>query len=63
MCIRDRLYSEDSGTEAAFELYDLDNDPGESVDLAAKNAKLVERATEIMRSSRSRSFIDAWNFD
>tara|TARA_B100001248_G_C27119294_1_gene334988 strand:+ start:89 stop:457 length:369 start_codon:yes stop_codon:yes gene_type:complete len=58
-----RLYSEDSGTEAAFELYDLDNDPGESVDLAAKNATLVERATEIMKTSRSRSFIDAWNFD
>ena len=58
-----RLYSENSGTEAAFELYDLDNDPGESVDLAAKNATLVERATEIMKSSRSRSFIDAWNFD
>ena len=58
-----RLHSESAGTETSFELYDLDNDPGESVNLAAKNAKLVERATEIMRSSRSRSFIDAWNFD
>ena len=58
-----RLYSGSSGTETAFELYDLDNDPEESVNLAAKNAKLVERATEIMKNSRSRSFIDAWNFD
>ena len=58
-----RVYSESSDTEPAIELYDLDNDPGESVDLAANNQILVERAREIMNSSRSRSFIDAWNFD
>ena len=58
-----RLYNESSDTKAVLELYDLDNDPGESMDLAAKNAKLVEWATKIMDSSRSRSFIDAWNFD
>ena len=58
-----RLYSQSSDTEPAIQLYDLDNDPGESIDLAEKSATLVEQAREIMNSSRSRSFIDAWNFD
>tara|TARA_B100001059_G_scaffold225774_1_gene253353 strand:+ start:184 stop:1731 length:1548 start_codon:yes stop_codon:yes gene_type:complete len=58
-----RLYSQSSDTEPAIELYDLDNDPGESIDLAAKSTTLVERAREIMNSSRSRSFIETWNFD
>lgn len=58
-----RVYSAGSSSEPAIELYDMDNDSGESLDLAPGNPRLVEQVREIMNDSRSRSFIDAWNFD
>jgi arylsulfatase A-like enzyme len=41
--------------DAAVELYDLDNDPGEERDVAKEQAALVTRASELFKSARADS--------
>ena len=41
--------------DAAVEIYDLENDPGEEKDLAAERADMVKRAKELFESERTES--------
>jgi len=56
-----KVYQGDSNPP--IELYDMDNDPYETNNIANGNSLLVAKAQELMNDSRSRSFIDVWNFD
>jgi arylsulfatase A len=47
---------------APVQLYDLANDPDESIDLAGKHADLVERLTKLMKTARTPAILPAWNF-
>ena len=40
-------------TDAAIELYDLENDPGETENLAGKNPKILAKINKIMKSART----------
>ena len=51
------------GTEAAVELYDLEKDPAESINLAAVHPKVVDRMLEMMQKSRITSPVEGWNFE
>ncbi|MGL6074704.1 MAG: arylsulfatase [Fimbriiglobus sp.] len=42
-----------NGPSAAIELYDLKNDVGEKIDLAAKNPELVAKATKLLAEART----------
>ncbi|MEN8248650.1 MAG: arylsulfatase [Bacteroidota bacterium] len=41
--------------DAAIELYDLENDPGESIDLAGEQPEIVAKMVDLMKSSRTES--------
>ena len=43
-------------------MFDLDSDPYETTNVSETYPELM-RAKQIMAQSRTRSFIDAWNFD
>ena len=48
--------------DAQIELYDLESDPTESKDVAAKYPGVVARMNEIMRESRTVAAVPDWNF-
>ena len=48
--------------DAQIELYDLESDPTESTDVAAKYPGGVARMNEIMRESRTVAAVPDWNF-
>lgn len=47
--------------QAPLELYDLDADPNETRDRASEHPEIVARMTEIMRSARTPSPVEAFN--
>lgn len=48
---------------SAIELYDLEADPGETTDVAARHPEEAARLTRIMVEQRRRSTIKEWNFE
>ena len=50
-----------SSVDAPIELYDLANDPGETVDVSTDHPDIVERIIEVM-AGRTESEIPGWNF-
>ena len=58
-----RVYNAVTGLNPMVELFDLDSDPYETTNVAGMHPDLITRAQLIMDQSRTRSFIDAWNFD
>lgn len=58
-----RIYNERTGLNPEIELFDLDSDPYETTNVSETYPELIMRAKQIMAQSRTRSFIDAWNFD
>ena len=58
-----RIYDQRTGLNPDFELFNLDSDPYETTNVSATFPDLIRRAKQIMEQSRTRSFIDAWNFD
>jgi len=46
----------------AFELYDLDADPGETTDVAGAHPDVVRRISTLMRESHSPAALAEWNF-
>jgi len=58
-----RVYTTDNRSNPPVELFNLATDLGEQVDLASQHPALVERALNLMQTSRTRSRIDDWNFD
>jgi arylsulfatase A-like enzyme len=48
--------------DAPVELYDLDADPRETTDVSASNPGVVRQIEDLMRTSRTRSHLPAWNF-
>lgn len=57
-----RVYS-NANRNPAIELYNLASDLGEKNDLAAQHPALVEEAMNLLKESRTNSFMDEWNFD
>ncbi|MDU0356430.1 arylsulfatase [Paraglaciecola aquimarina] len=60
-----RLYKgvKEKGYTTEFELYDLSKDVAETTDLASSHPSLVAKYKALMDTSRTRSWIDKWNFD
>jgi len=58
-----RVYTTENRSNPPIELYNLANDIGEQVDLASQHPEHIEKALQLMESSRTRSRIDDWNFD
>ncbi|EWH10522.1 sulfatase [Catenovulum agarivorans DS-2] len=58
-----RFYNTKQGAISPVELYNLKLDPSETNNVAAKYPQIVAKAEQLMDSSRTRSFIDEWNFD
>lgn len=58
-----RIYNKANRTEPPIELYNLKTDPAESNNVAKQHPDIVKKAADLMKSSRTRSHIDAWNFD
>ncbi len=58
-----RLYNKDNRTNPPIELYNLATDPQEQTNIANANAQLVATIKQLMDESRTRAYIDAWNFD
>ncbi|MBU2881519.1 arylsulfatase [Psychrosphaera sp. B3R10] len=58
-----RYFNGKKGKQPKVELFDLTNDPSESTNLVAKHPEIASQALELMDNSRTRSFIDTWNFD
>ena len=48
--------------DAPIELYDLEQDPHETTNLAAAKADVVQRIDAVMKSSHTRAVIPRWNF-
>lgn len=48
--------------DAPIELYDLERDIGESIDVASANPDVVKRIDALMRSSRTPAVLPRWNF-
>ena len=48
--------------DAPIELFDLENDPAETTDVAGEHPEVVEAIAERMRSSRTVSPVPGWNF-
>ena len=65
-----RIYNERTGLNPEIELFDLDirklscliDSPYETTNVSETYPELIMRAKQIMAQSRTRSFIDAWNF-
>jgi hypothetical protein len=57
------VYTTENRSNPPIELYNLANDIGEQVDLASQHPEHLEKALQLMESSRIRSRIDDWNFD
>ncbi|WP_369410357.1 arylsulfatase [Neiella litorisoli] len=58
-----RFYPKNSDKVTAIELYNLKDDPSESNNVASQYPKIVKQAARLMDQSRTRSFMDEWNFD
>ncbi|WP_339722536.1 arylsulfatase [uncultured Paraglaciecola sp.] len=58
-----RFFDTQSKDGTAIELYNLDIDPQEQINLASEHPDLIAQAEELFVSSRTRSFMDSWNFD
>ena len=57
------VYKATTRSNPTIELFDLDSDPYETTNVGGMHPDLIARARLIMEQSRTRSFIDAWNFD
>ena len=44
-------------------LYNLNRDPGETTNVAAQYPEVIKQAQRFFKRSRTRSYLDAWNFD
>ena len=44
-------------------LYNLSRDPGETTNVAAQYPEVIKQAQRLFKRSRTRSYLDAWNFD
>jgi len=58
-----RVYTQENRVNPPIELYDLASDLGEQKKVASQHPALVEKSLKLMKTSRSRSRIDDWNFD
>ncbi|WP_016957787.1 arylsulfatase [Catenovulum agarivorans] len=58
-----RFFKQGQRKNPPIELYNLKNDPSEQQNIAAQHPDIVQQAKELMETSRTQSFIDAWNFD
>ena len=58
-----RYFNKKNKNGTQVELYNLTIDPGEKNDVADKNPDIIEKAHELFKNSRKRSFMDTWNFD
>ncbi|WP_420933483.1 arylsulfatase [Alteromonas sp. A081] len=58
-----RHYKKGQRLNPPIELYNLKTDPAETTNVASKYPEIVNKATELMKTSRTPSFMDAWNFD
>jgi len=58
-----RLFNKKNLKGSDIELYNLKNDPGEMNNVANQHPELVNKAEGLLKSSRTRSFMDSWNFD
>jgi arylsulfatase A-like enzyme len=57
--IRNKAWGNPDGP---IELYDLDADPSETTDVSSQHADIVRRIAGIMRTARTRSHYEKWNF-
>ncbi len=48
--------------DGPVELYDLEADPSETTDVSSQHPDIVPRIAEIMRTARTRSHYEKWNF-
>ncbi|WP_158968601.1 arylsulfatase [Paraglaciecola sp. L3A3] len=58
-----RFFNKKAKNGTAIELYNLTTDPQEQNNVAQENPDLVKQAEALFNSSRTRSFMDSWNFD
>jgi len=58
-----RHYSKNREAGSEIELYNLDMDPSESTNVAVSHPEVIANAEKKFAQARTRSFIDAWNFD
>ncbi|RDV27375.1 N-acetylgalactosamine-6-sulfatase [Alteromonas aestuariivivens] len=58
-----RIYKNRQRVDPPIELYNLTTDPSETHNVAENYPEVVEKAAQLMKSSRTPSFMDAWNFD
>lgn len=58
-----RIYNKKHRENPPIELYNLKNDPSETTNIAAQHPDIAKNAGLLMDKSRTRSFIDSWNFD
>ncbi len=58
-----RLYNKNNRTDPPIELYNLLSDQEEQVNIASSHPAIAKRMKQLMTESRTRAYIDAWNFD
>lgn len=58
-----RFFNGKKDTNPAIALYNLKQDPSETTDVAAQYPDVVKEAARLFKRSRSRSYLDTWNFD
>lgn len=58
-----RFFSGKDDINPPIALYNLQQDPGETTDVSAENPKIIEKAMRLFKRSRTRSYLDTWNFD
>ncbi|WP_017446745.1 arylsulfatase [Gayadomonas joobiniege] len=58
-----RVYNPKNRQNPPIELYNLKRDPGEQNNVASQYPEMVKKAEKLFKKSRTRSFVDSWNFD
>ncbi|AWB68902.1 N-acetylgalactosamine-6-sulfatase [Saccharobesus litoralis] len=58
-----RFFKKGQRVNPPVELYNLKQDPSETHNLANLHPDIVKQAEHLMKTSRTPSFMDAWNFD